>query len=160
MKWTRSHYTNYRNSQHLSYFIIEQRQLKGVSSFKKNLNVFKVKYYTSLFSPELGKKKGYMELNKLGRNVFIKQTPTICVTVLSEWSKAGIAGLSLTVISCFRYLQWHYIAGWWLGIVSGYKFYFEFTVNDNKHRFSILLLYPNHPLLWSVHFGGESWILP
>lgn len=91
------------------------------------------------------KKKGYMELNKLGRNVSIKQTSTICVTVLSEWSKAGITGLSSTVISCFRYLEWHYIASWWLGIVSGYKFYFEFTVNDNEHRFSILLCTPSVP---------------
>lgn len=87
---------------------IEQRQLKGVSSLKKNLNVFKVKNTTQaffFFSEWKKKKKGYMELNRMGRNVSIKQTPTICVTVLSEWCQAWITGLSLAVISYFRYLE-------------------------------------------------------
>uniref|UniRef100_A0A8I3Q058 Polycomb group ring finger 6 n=2 Tax=Canis lupus familiaris TaxID=9615 RepID=A0A8I3Q058_CANLF len=42
VKWAgRSHYTNHRNVQHASNFTIEQRELKGVSSLQKNLNVFK-----------------------------------------------------------------------------------------------------------------------
>lgn len=64
---------------------IEQRELKRVSSFEKNLNVFrKEEYYTSLFffcSPEW--KKSMYATKGLGGKVPIKQTSIICETVPS-----------------------------------------------------------------------------
>lgn len=65
---------NHRNGQHASYFTHSEKRAKGVSSFEKNLNVFKrEKYYTSFFfSFFLNRRKGYMELRDEGGKVSIK----------------------------------------------------------------------------------------
>lgn len=64
---------------------IKQTELNGVSSFEKNLNVFKrEEYYTSLFFFPQDGRKGSMELRDMGGKVSINQTPIICEAVLSE----------------------------------------------------------------------------
>lgn len=117
---------------------IEQRELKGASSYEKNLTVFKGEEYdTSLFFSWREEKERW---NCEGwEEVSVKQTPTTCEAVLSEWSRMWTIGLSLAVILCFRYLEGDYMAGWCLGRVSEYQFSFQFTANDDDHRFSTLV---------------------
>lgn len=117
---------------------IEQRELKGASSYEKNLTVFKGEEYdTSLFFFLKGR-KGEMELRGVGGSVCQTNTYHLWSSFV-RWSRMWTIGLSLAVTLCFRYLEGDYIAGWCLGRVSEYKFSFQFTANDDDHRFSTLV---------------------
>lgn len=84
---------------------IEQRELKGVSSFEKNLHVFKgEEYYTSLFFFFLNGRKDTRNYERW-EEVSVKQTPITCEAVLSEWCWMWTIGLPLAVILCFMYLE-------------------------------------------------------